>query len=182
MINNLWFLYRFQLWHLLCSLQYWFLSFCMSLLCCNFIWACVIKIIYFFVSIVYYVLLSALLFCCLSFSINLSCVKFQFCVELYFNMYKLLVYSLCIYCAEFTINFSGFWYPFCAWILFEFVYNIIVICLHLFICMWFVAIVLPGVFVMARLECCCETETAIFAARTNLPVSYFQTWQVWLMV
>ena len=34
---------------------------------------------------------------------------------------------------------------------------------------------------MARLECCRETETAIFAARTNLPVSYFQTWQVWRM-
>ena len=34
---------------------------------------------------------------------------------------------------------------------------------------------------MARLECCHETETAIFAARTNLPVSYFQTWQVWRM-
>ena len=42
-------------------------------------------------------------------------------------------------------------------------------------------IVLPGVLVMACLECCRETETAIFAARTNLPVSYFQTWQVWHM-
>ena len=42
------------------------------------------NIIIFFVSIVYYVLLSTLLFCCLSFSINLSCVLFQFCV---FNMY-----------------------------------------------------------------------------------------------
>ena len=45
--------------------------------------------IYFFVSIGYYVLLSALLFCCLSFTINFSCVLFQFCVELYFIMYKL---------------------------------------------------------------------------------------------
>ena len=43
----------------------------------------------------------------------------------------------------------------------------------------FLTIVLPGVFVMARLECCRETETAIFATRTNLPVSVFQTWQVW---
>ena len=32
---------------------------------------------------------------------------------------------------------------------------------------------------MAHLECCRETETSIFAARTNLPVLYFQTWQVW---
>ena len=35
------------------------------------------------------------------------------------------------------------------------------------------------VFVMARRECCRETETAIFAARINLPVLAFQTWQVW---
>ena len=40
-------------------------------------------------------------------------------------------------------------------------------------------IVLPGVFYMVRLECYRETETAMFAARTNLPVSDFQTWQVW---
>ena len=39
-------------------------------------------------------------------------------------------------------------------------------------------IVLPGVFVMAHLECCCETVTPIFATSTNLPVSDFQTWQV----
>ena len=39
-------------------------------------------------------------------------------------------------------------------------------------------IVLPGVFVMARRECCRETETAIFAARTNLQVLDFLTWQV----
>ena len=56
----------------------------------------------------------------------------------------------------------------------------------LFICMWllfiiaviktlFLTSVLPAVFVMARLECYCETEMAIFAARTNLPVSDFQT-------
>ena len=32
---------------------------------------------------------------------------------------------------------------------------------------------------MARHECCREIETAIFAARTNLPVLDFQTWQVW---
>ena len=31
---------------------------------------------------------------------------------------------------------------------------------------------------MARLECCRETEMAIFVARTNLPVSDFQTWKV----
>ena len=31
---------------------------------------------------------------------------------------------------------------------------------------------------MARHECCREIETAIFAARTNLPVLDFQTWQV----
>ena len=31
---------------------------------------------------------------------------------------------------------------------------------------------------MARHECCCEIEMAIFATRTNLPVSDFQTWQV----
>ena len=43
----------------------------------------------------------------------------------------------------------------------------------------FLTIVLPGVFVMARHECCREIETAIFAARTNLPVLDFQTWQVW---
>ena len=47
--------------------------------------------------------------------------------------------------------------------------------------MFFFTIVLPGVFVMARLECCRETETAIFATRTNLPVSDFQTWQVWTL-
>ena len=41
-------------------------------------------------------------------------------------------------------------------------------------------IVLPGVFVMAHLECCCETVTPIFATSTNLPVSDFQTWQVCL--
>ena len=59
----------------------------------------------------------------------------------------------------------------------------------LFICIWlqfiipviktlFLTIVLPGVFVTAHIECCHETETAIFAARTNLPVLDFQTWQV----
>ena len=32
---------------------------------------------------------------------------------------------------------------------------------------------------MTRLECCRETETAVFGARTNLPVSDFQTWHVW---
>ena len=32
---------------------------------------------------------------------------------------------------------------------------------------------------MAHLECCRETETPVFAARTNLPVLDFQTWQVW---
>ena len=32
---------------------------------------------------------------------------------------------------------------------------------------------------MARRECCREIEMAIFATRTNLPVSDFQTWQVW---
>ena len=32
---------------------------------------------------------------------------------------------------------------------------------------------------MARHECCGEIETTIFAARTNLPVLDFQTWQVW---
>ena len=32
---------------------------------------------------------------------------------------------------------------------------------------------------MARRECCHETETAIFAARINLPVLDFLTWQVW---
>ena len=31
---------------------------------------------------------------------------------------------------------------------------------------------------MARHECCREIETAIFTARTNLPVLDFQTWQV----
>ena len=31
---------------------------------------------------------------------------------------------------------------------------------------------------MARRECCREMEMAIFATRTNLPVSDFQTWQV----
>ena len=31
---------------------------------------------------------------------------------------------------------------------------------------------------MARHECCREIETVIFAARTNLPVLDFQTWQV----
>ena len=31
---------------------------------------------------------------------------------------------------------------------------------------------------MAHHECCHEIETAIFAARTNLPVLDFQTWQV----
>ena len=45
--------------------------------------------------------------------------------------------------------------------------------------MLFLTIVLPGVFVMARLECCREIEMTIFATRTNLPVSDFQTWQVW---
>ena len=34
---------------------------------------------------------------------------------------------------------------------------------------------------MARRECCREIEMAIFATRTNLPVSDFQTWQVWSM-
>ena len=34
----------------------------------------------------------------------------------------------------------------------------------------FLTIVLAGVFVMGRLECCHETETAIFVACTNLPV------------
>ena len=43
----------------------------------------------------------------------------------------------------------------------------------------FLTIVLPEVFVMAYIECCSETETAIFAGRTNLPVLDFQTWQVW---
>ena len=43
----------------------------------------------------------------------------------------------------------------------------------------FLTIVLPGVFVMARRECCREIEMAIFATRTNLPVSDFQTWKVW---
>ena len=90
--------------------------------------------IYFFVSIVYYVLLSALFFCCPSFSINLSCVLFQFCVELYFNMYiNFFVYSLCIYCAEFTIYFSGFFYIPSVFELYLGLY--IVICLRLFICM-----------------------------------------------
>ena len=42
----------------------------------------------------------------------------------------------------------------------------------------FLTIVLPGIFVMARRECCREIETATFAACTNLPVSDFQTWQV----
>ena len=42
----------------------------------------------------------------------------------------------------------------------------------------FLTIVLPEVFVMAHIECCRETGTAIFAARTNLPVLDFQTWQV----
>ena len=42
----------------------------------------------------------------------------------------------------------------------------------------FLTIVLPLVFVMAHIECCRETETAIFAARTNLPILDFQTWQV----
>ena len=37
-------------------------------------------------------------------------------------------------------------------------------------------------FVMAHLECYRETETAIFATRTNLPISDFQTWQVWCTV
>ena len=32
---------------------------------------------------------------------------------------------------------------------------------------------------MAHIESCRETETAIFAARTNLPVLDFLTWQVW---
>ena len=61
----------------------------------------------------------------------------------------------------------------------------------LFICMWllfiipvtktlFLTIVLPEEFVMVHIECCRETETAIFDARTNLPVLDFQTWQVWL--
>ena len=50
----------------------------------------------------------------------------------------------------------------------------------LFIKTLFLTIVLPGVFVMARHECCREIETAIFAARTNLPVLDFQTWQVWV--
>ena len=31
---------------------------------------------------------------------------------------------------------------------------------------------------MARLKCCHETETAIYAARTNLPIFDFQTWHV----
>ena len=35
---------------------------------------------------------------------------------------------------------------------------------------------------MARHECCREIETAIFAARTNLPVLDFQTWQVWCVL
>ena len=39
---------------------------------------------------------------------------------------------------------------------------------------------LPEVFVMAHIECSRETETAIFDARTNLPVLDFQTWQVWI--
>ena len=43
----------------------------------------------------------------------------------------------------------------------------------------FFTIVLPEVFVMAHIECCRETETAMFAARTNLPILDFQTWQVW---
>ena len=78
---------------------------------------------------------------------------------MYINFF---VYSLCIYCAEFTINFSGFLYPAVKTL--------------------FLTIVLPGVFVMARLECCRKTETVIFAARTNLPVSYFQNWQVGLLL
>ena len=44
--------------------------------------------------------------------------------------------------------------------------------------MLFLTIVLPGVFVKVRRECSLEIETAIYAARTNLPVSDFQTWQV----
>ena len=43
----------------------------------------------------------------------------------------------------------------------------------------FLTTVLHGVFVMAHLECCRETEMANFDTRTNLPVSDFQTWQVW---
>ena len=51
--------------------------------------------------------------------------------------------------------------------------------LYLFIhCTLFLTIVFPEFFVMAHLECYRETETAIFATRTNLPVSDFQTWQV----
>ena len=46
-------------------------------------------------------------------------------------------------------------------------------------CTLFLTIVFPEFFVMAHLECYRETETAIFATRTNLPVSDFQTWQVW---
>ena len=45
-------------------------------------------------------------------------------------------------------------------------------------CTLFLTIVFPEFFVMAHLECYRETETAIFATRTNLPVSDFQTWQV----
>ena len=74
----------------------------------------------------------------------------------------------------------------------EFYLNLQYSCLFvhtLFICMWllfiipvfktlFLTTVLPGVFAMARLECCRETETAIFAAHINLPVLDFQTWQI----
>ena len=52
--------------------------------------------------------------------------------------------------------------------------------LYLYLLRWFLTTVLPGVFVMAHLECCRETETAILAALTNLPVWDFQTWQVWM--
>ena len=67
-----------------------------------------------------------------------------------------------------------------VYILFKFVYLVVYI---LFICLLFIipviktsvlTVVHPSIFVMVRLECCRKTETAIFAARTNLPVLDFK--------
>ena len=103
----------------------------------------------------------------------------NFVLQFYLNLF---VYSLCIYCAEFIITFSVF-FIYIMWLDF-----ILVICLH-FIYLYvidihytyrlFLTIVLPEVFVMVHIECCRKTETAIYSARTNLPVLDFQTWQVW---
>ena len=81
-------------------------------------------VLYFFVFIVY--LLSALLFCILTFSINFSCVLGQFWAIIVFEHVGPINFLFIVY--AFIVQNSAlisqvFLYPFCAWILFEFVYS-----------------------------------------------------------